>query len=349
MGKIDWGGVLIGGFVAGFDVRKMFIGLLVISFFWSPAVLPKESDTVSPIPLFSDPDFHFSQIDTICLAPALDLRSDKTIALALSERGPNTGFFPNEYIPGADAVLAGYFEHIGYGTAQCNLGSTTAADLRTPSDTWLRKLDFGHSNWLFVVAVEDVCTSCDFTVTVGAMRGKGYAIVSGFIFEKRADAVRLVWRDRVAGTPLIFGGEMMGRKGTVQRGEAAMSVDDGIRRLLNEFEWRSGKHPYWVFGVDEENFGAGCDAVWDALNGALRQDAKKYNIAFLDATDRMVLYSAAPHSFGSQAANENHLVLKAQGNACVMQITQSFTINRHRERDDWSDLTKEMRARLAKQ
>lgn len=337
MGKIDWGRVLL-GLVARSDVRKMFIGLLFITFLWDPTAVAKERETVRPTPLFIDPAFSFSQIGTICLAPILDLRSNASGPLALSERGPRTGFFKNEYIPGADQVLAEDFNGSGYQTAACNPVRATLGDLTAPSDTWLRKLDFGQSNWLFVPVVEDVCISCMFE---GRAEVKGYAVVSGFLFQKRPDAVRLVWRDRIAGI-LVEVVKYNGSKIALETGLGTIAVNNGISRLVGEFEWRSPKRPEWFFTVDEENFGASCDVVWDKLKDALNSHSKEYKVVFMDAGDRMVLYFDHRRTF-----MEDHAVLKPHGDTCAVQATQSFQINAS-QTEHWSELVGEVRASLPK-
>src|SRR5216684_656190 len=138
-------------------MRRMFLGLLFVAFLWSPAAFSK--DKVKPLPLFVDPAFQFSQVETICLASALDLRSDKTTPLFLSERGPGTGFSHTE---SANKETGRILNKIGYQTTECNPMSAALSDLKSPSDTWLRSLDFGQSSWLFVVAVEDLSTAYSF-------------------------------------------------------------------------------------------------------------------------------------------------------------------------------------------
>lgn len=337
MGKIDLGRVRLDGFV-GFDLRKMFIGLLFITLSWNPAVLSKERKTARPIPLFIDPGFSFSQVGTICLAPALDLRLDKTKRLALSGKGPGTGFFPNEYIPGVDEVVAGNLNHIGYQTTACNPVSATLSDLAMPSDTWLRKLDFGKSDWLFVPAIEDVCITCTFE---GRADVRGYAVVSGFLFEKQPDAVRMVWRDRIAG--ILNQYRLIGWKKTLDTGLGTMTANDAVLRLLGEFDWRSPKRPLWLFTVDEENFSASCDAVWDKFKGALNNHPKEYKVVFQDESDRIVLYFDHHKTF-----MEDHVVLRPRGDACTVQATQSFQSNASQTKH-WSDLVTEVRTALPKQ
>jgi len=77
-----------------FIMRRTFLRLLLMVSFWVPAAWPKDRWEVPP-PLFMAPEFRFSQIDTICVAPAIDLRADKTEPLNLSGPGERHGnLFP---------------------------------------------------------------------------------------------------------------------------------------------------------------------------------------------------------------------------------------------------------------
>jgi hypothetical protein len=330
-------------------MRLIFIGLIFSTLFWNPAALARGKGTASPMPLFEDPGFSFSQVGTICLAPTLDLRSNATPPLALSESGPFTDFFHLTRVHGADQVLAEVFSRNGHQTAACNPVSATLTELTTPTDTLLRKLDFGQSNWLFVPVVEDVCISpsgppkterkCRFE---GRAEVTGYAVVSGFLFQKGPDAVRIVWRDRIAGTLVeVFG--YSGPRIALETGLGTMAVNDGMSRLLGEFEWRSTNHPLWLFAVDEENFTANCDAVWEKLKDALNKHPREYKVAFLDAADRMVLYFDHHGTF-----MEDHVVLRTHGEGCMVQVTQSFQSNA-RQTNHWDELIKEVRSSLPKQ
>jgi hypothetical protein len=314
-------------------MRRIFLGSLVAAFLWSSMAFAYEK--VEPIPIFMDPEFRFNQIETICLAPALDLRSDKTTPLFLSEQGPGIGF---SHTQSANQETAGILKSMGYQTTECNPVSATLNDLKTPLDTWLRNLDFGQTSWLLIFAVEDLRTAYSFWGEASGFAGP-QAVVSGFLFERRADAVRLVWRDRAVGT--LPEGLLGGRKKTVEAGESAMTVDDGIGRLLAEFERRKGR-PRLAFGVVEENFSATCDAVWTALKDTLEGDPKKFKIGVLDGSDKMALYTT--HIGG---AHEDHVVLKTQGGACAMQITQARYVGKMA--DEWGELIKRMRASLPKQ
>ncbi len=131
----------------------------------------------------------------------------------------------------------------------------------------------------------------------------------------------------------------------MEAGESAMTVDDGIFRILAEFEQRKGRFLGLGFAVDEENFGATCDVVWTALQDTFKGDRKKYRVEFMDPSDKMAFYTTFHMSFNGLVENENHVVLKAHEGACVMQVTQSYNIKRT---DDWDELAKRIRASLSK-
>jgi hypothetical protein len=248
----------------------------------------------------------------------------------LSESGPRLDFKRTE---SADKYTTGAFKHFGYQTVPCNPVSATLSDLIKPSDTWLRSLDFGQTRWLFVLAVEEVNPTARFTLETG------FAVVSGFLFEKRAADIRLVWRERDVGTPQIFG-NVYGRKATVEAIDTAMAVNNGITLILSKIEQRSKAHPILVFGVVEENFSATCDAVWAALKDTLESDPKKFKIGFLDSSDKMAIYT----TWHMSGAHEDHVVLKTQGGECAMQITQPRYEGKMT--DEWGELIKRMRASL---
>jgi len=328
----------------GFRLRARLVALLLVALFWNPALLAneKEKEGARPIPIFVDPEFSFSQIGDICLAPALDLRPDKAIPLYLTERGPGIGFF--EHQPSANQHTAAILKGTGYQTVECNPVNATLNDLTAGSDAWLRTLDFGRSNWLFVLAVEEVHAPYSFWGVEGGYAG-GTAVVSGFLFEKRADTGRLVWRDRAVGT-LPPGSYASARKAKTEAIESAVEVNDAISHLIVEFEPRSKNRRNLLFAVDEEKFAASCDLVWSALKDVLNREHKKYRAAFLSDSDRMVIYSVFHKSFGGPFENQDHLILRTRGDACAMQVVQVYAL---KHGDDWSDLAKEVRAALAKQ
>jgi hypothetical protein len=318
-------------------MRKVILSLFAILILWSPPIHSKEKELVEPVPLFMAPDFEFKQIDSICLAPALDLRLDKTAAFSLSESGPRFNF---SRIATADRALAGAFKGQGYGTSGCASVSATLEELRSPSDTWMRSLNFGKSNWLFVVGVESV--NSDAAWRLG---GNGYAVVSGFLFEKQAGSARLAWRDRALG---VFHQGVTGSKQALENGEDHLAVNIGIWRLISKFERRSRGRPAG-FVVDYENFDSPCDQVWNVLKDELRSDLKKYGGVrgvFLDETDKMALYTM--YHITNPGGHEDHVVLRNHDGKCAMELTQEYETVNDGPTHDWNDLTKQMHATLAK-
>jgi hypothetical protein len=325
-------------------MRRTLLGLLVIFLLWSPAAYPKDKEVVQPLPVFMDPDFHFSQVETICVAPTLDLRADKKVPAFLAGQGASSGWF--SHFPSADKVVVGQFNNLGYTTIACKPVNASLSDLTGPSEAWLHGLDFGSTKWLFVSAVEDVSTKTTTFLGSESVRGfeGGHAVVSGYLFAKQADVVKLVWRDRAFGErSRVF--QLAGSKSGVEDAESAQAVTDAMLHLIWRFERRSNKRAFLLFSVAEENFDAACSTVWPALKGAFDKDPKKYKVAFLDDSDRMALYTKN-NMMGFQ--NEDHVVLRDRGGSCVMQFTQAFLINEHRRTDDWSDLIKEVRASISK-
>lgn len=319
-------------------VRVILLGWLFVAFLSSGLAFPKDKKWPEPLPIFMDPGFKFSQVDTICLAPALDLRSDKSAELSLTEAGPATGFTSKSRIHSANQALAADFKASGYPTSECNPVNATLNDLRAPSDTWLGNLNFGKSNWLFVLGVEDVTSKANWLGGEG-----GHAIVSGFLFERQASSVRLVWRDRSLGLSEV--GIFAGHKEEVNLLQNYVAVSNAIGQLISKFERRTRGRPT-AFVVDYENFDTSCDQVWTALSDTLSQDSKNYKAAFLDASDKVALYTM--HHLTNPIGHEDHVVLRTHGGGCVMELMQAHeTINDGRTRD-WDELTKRMRASLAK-
>jgi len=324
-------------------VRTIIFALLILAPLGNAFAATKSRESAKPLPLFMDPEFSFSQVETICLAPVLDLRSDKSSPLTLSGNAPGLDF---SHTKNANQFAADLFKIYGYQTAACNPVTAALNDLAAPSDAWLHSLDFGSSNWLFILAVEAIRTSYSFWGEAGGF-ATGDAVVSGFLFEKRASGARLVWRDRAFGM-IRLSNSFSGRKAKMQAYESAQEANNAIAYLLAEFEPRSKKNPPYFFAVDEESFPATCDAVWTSLADALNKDSRKYKVALLDSSDRIALYTVFHKSFMNGAfENEDHVVLKTQGNACVMQATQLFIFNA-KPSDDWSELAAAIRASLSK-
>ena len=71
-------------------IRRAFLAVLLVVSFWAPAAWPKDTKAEKE-PIFMAPGLDFSQIDTICIAPTIDLRPDKTQPLLLSGPSPHVG------------------------------------------------------------------------------------------------------------------------------------------------------------------------------------------------------------------------------------------------------------------
>lgn len=308
-------------------MRRAFSGLLLVFSFWVPAAWPKHQREQEPI--FMAPDFRFSQIDTICVAPTIDLRPDTTQPLTLSgPRPPTPGGFRvvlAEILTGgtrvrhvtADEAVAQTFNAIGYKTVSCNPVNATLNDPNTPSDVWMRKLDFGGSRWLFILAVEYVSTPYS-----GGMVGLSNAVVSGYVFDKQADGGRPVWRDKVIGVDFVPDGiaTFRGRKNAVTLIESERAIADGARRLLAKFETRKQKSTLSLYlsPTHTEIFDTTCNVVWNALNDTLKKSGK-YDIIQTDDSDMMAIYS-----MGLKAEHRmDYAILKPKGNICSMQINQA--------------------------
>lgn len=276
-----------------------------------------------PLPFFMDPEFHFSEIDTVCLAPILDLRPDKTVEMTLDDPGINHIKSPNQ-------SMADTFKYIGYPTATCNPVSATVADMTSPTDAFLQTLDFGPSQWLLVLAVEDM----------NVVRGldEVRVVVCASLFRKRPGGPKLVWHDRWVGRS--DSEVMMFKRNESIRINGALSLNDGIDHLVCEFEMRTKKRPMMGFVVDQEHFDSSCDVVWSALNDAFSKDPRRYHVAFTQSSQFMAIFI----SFRASAmGNEDRVVLRPGGTACSMEFTQSYL---WQETNDWIDLSKQIRASL---
>jgi hypothetical protein len=80
-------------------MRKAMLIFPLVLILCCPSAYSRNKEVVEPLQFFMAPDFQFKQIDTICLAPTLDLRSDKTAEFSLSEEGPKVDF---SRVPTAD-------------------------------------------------------------------------------------------------------------------------------------------------------------------------------------------------------------------------------------------------------
>jgi len=235
-----------------FAVRRkwllMFLGISLGSLVAQQPSCKKE-------PAFAAPGLQFSQIDTICIAHPIDLRSDKTEQIYLSgvDPAPNIRFQsrPVDWTFSIRTDLVFEFNKHGYETAVCKPVNATLDDLKEAKESWIRKLDFGESRWLFVPVVEDA------SGTSGAAsgwvlgqftggRGNGVAVVSVYLFDKQSNC--LAWSDR-AGCQLRHGimagsSHVIGDKGAVEFIERQNVIGYSYRFLIDAFEKRKTKVKY---------------------------------------------------------------------------------------------------------
>lgn len=306
-----------------------------------------QGESKEPSPLFMSPEFRFSQVDTICVAPSIDLRLDKTQLLNLSEKGPRVtvGFGGGYRPPSADDALAGRFQYIGYKTVGCNPVVGALDDLRRPSDAWLRKLDFGESRWLFILAVEDVASeSASYRALGGAAYSQStsaYAVVSGCLFEKQAAGARLVWRDRVVGRSATG---VEGARQTAELVGSETAVADGIDHLLATFETRNKKIKFLYERDTAETYDGTCNVLWTAVNDTLK-NSKDYRITQTDDSDMMIIYTFVSGKIRVQTYMD-YVVLRSQENSCEMHIVEVPPVETFNK--ETGDLIKRVRATLSK-
>jgi hypothetical protein len=103
-----------------------------------------------------------------------------------------------------------------------------------------------------------------------------------------------VWRDRTVGASNVTTTER--RKSETNVNEAR-ALDNGVFSIPAEFEQRKGRFLGLGFAVDEENFVVSCDAVWAALKDVSDSDSKKYKVRFMDAPERMALFTVCHITF----------------------------------------------------
>ena len=223
----------------------------------------------------------------------------------------------------------------------CNPVDATLDELKTLPDAWLCKLDFGQSRWLFILAVEDIGTKASWAGTGGA----GYAVVSGYLFDKQAAGDKLVWRDRRVGRPCNgFEGckQLVGGKEETKLIESEISINDGARRLLATFETRNKR--IQEYGREKvEAFNITCNMLWTALNDALRNSGKYETLGIYDS-DRMFVYAVHQGKIVTVGYRRiGYIRLESDNNGCAMQITDTFP---QRFLNDAGDLIKRVRESL---
>jgi hypothetical protein len=240
-------------------VRARFFWLLLTFSLFGPAARPADKEQV-----FTAPNFDPTQIERVCIAPAIDLRPDKGIPLNLSgpDNPPKFDVFRGTSISGSvdgnldrafkTGVLTGPFKHLRYNTTKCAPVTATKDDLMAPSDTWIRELKSGDERWVFILAVEDLDMS-NFTDrkqstdliqrTTFARQDFGHAVVSGYLIDKQSGQV--VWRYRATGKAQpAAGGKISGlplltkndsKHTELESRLAELAIRNGSHLLLEKF------------------------------------------------------------------------------------------------------------------
>jgi hypothetical protein len=207
-------------------------------------------------------------------------------------------------------------------------------------------LDFAESRWLFILAVEDVSTEYHGRWTMQGSMG-GYAVVSGYLFNKQADGVRLVWRDRVVGRANSgTGSELIGRKEGVQLVESDYAIGQAAGYLLAKFETRHKRIESWAWAkVHTEIFDITCNVLWSALNDTLKNSGK-YSTITLDDPDVMAVFVVGSGSKKDKDVGRiDYAILKGKENGCSMQVIETL----HQTfRNDADALTKRVKESLSK-
>jgi hypothetical protein len=236
--------------------------LLIVLF--SGLAARSQPQRVKNVQIYAAPGFQFSQIDTICIAHPIDLRTDRTERIYLSgdDPAPNvklckgygsceTIIDSNKHSYSIQSRLALDFNKRGYDTVNCKPVNATLDDLNKPNELWIRKLDFGESRWLFLLVVEDANSTYKTNVPLGliygapkANFGRGSAFVSGYLFDKQSAS--LVWSSKEVCNQCVRGyGEMKGSNAGaefMERQEALLWAISGSFGLLDKFEKRKKHH-----------------------------------------------------------------------------------------------------------
>jgi hypothetical protein len=250
-----------------FIMRRTLLMLLIVLF--SGLAARSQPQRVKNVQLYVAPGFQFSQIDTICITHPIDLRTDRTERIYLSgddpapnvKLGTRTGSFQpiidsEKHSYSIQSRLALDFNKRGYDTVNCKPVNATLDDLKEPNESWIRKLDFGESRWLFLLAVEDATGTYNVKsnrVPLGLMTGgltnanygRGSAFVSGYLFDKQSAS--LVWSSKEVCNRCVGGykGEYKGSNAGaefMERQEALLWAISGSFGLLDKFEKRKKHH-----------------------------------------------------------------------------------------------------------
>ena len=314
-------------------MRRTFFGIFLAILLCAPAAMAKQKEELPP--LFMAPDFHFSQIDSICLAPTIDLRADKSLPLPLSGWTVDV-----EHVKSIDADIPDKFKTIGYPTVKCSSVSAMSGDLNAPTEAWLRGLDFGPSHYLFILAVEGASSQHGRElVPWSSSSHAAYAVLSAFLFEKQTSGVKLDWRDRVVGRT-AFSLWSWSKEG-LQRVQIGEAIRVGVELLLMKFETRNKKiRPLFEPRMVSYEEDIACNVLWPTLNDVLKNSGKYDIIGVYDSTLMVVYALGRGHS--TEEKRIDYAILKGREHGCTMQVTEVGRTNGP------DSLKKEVQASLTK-
>lgn len=243
-------------------MRRTLLMLLILLF--GSLAARSQPQRVKNVQLYVAPGFQFSQVDTICVAHPIDLRTDRTERIYLSGDDPAPNIKLCKGYGSCEAIIDSKnhsysiqsrltldFNKRGYDTVNCKPVNATLDDLKEPNELWIRKLDFGEPRWLFLLVVEDANGTYKTNVPLGliyghamANFGRGSAFVSGYLFDKQSAS--LVWSSKEVCDRCVRGYEdIKGSHGGaefMQRQQALSYAISGSFGLLAKFEKRKKHH-----------------------------------------------------------------------------------------------------------
>src|SRR5271165_2056984 len=275
-----------------FIMRRTLSGLLLVLLLFATAALAKhqkdqreqKEQSGQLQPLFMAPGFDFSQVDTICVAPAIDARTDTTQPLDLGPRQSKRMLIGGAH-ESADSAVSRLLNMKEFKTLSCNAVSATLAELKAPSDEFLRKLDFGSSRWLFIFAIEYLSTPYQKSA-FGSDVGRSHAVVSGYLFEKQAAGNRLVWRDKEIGGDACCNSTSTVWRGNIDKLKVIASdqaIEWGALGLMVSFP---PKGTNVRRNTHTEIVDTSCDLLWTALIDTLKNSGH-YNVVQVDKSDML--------------------------------------------------------------
>lgn len=153
-------------------VRRSFV-LLVLSVLAGCATGVKQG-------IYLAPDFQASTITETVILPAVDLRVDKEVEVALEKQ--------------IRKAAAKILKNKGYLVAESDnlgdVGQIFEDDLRAAEPNWIKRLGPAGSRYVMVLCLVDVATKLTFGST-------GNAELAGYMYDKEAGTV--IWRDKGIG------------------------------------------------------------------------------------------------------------------------------------------------------